>query len=568
MCRKYVFVTGGVLSGIGKGVTASVLGRLLKNRGFQVTMQKFCPFLNIDSGTLNSHECGEIFVTNDGSETDANLGHFERLLDESLTGDCSVTTGQIYHSVIQKERSGLFGGGTVQVIPHVTNEIKSRIHQADGSNCVTIIEVGGTVGDIENQPFMEAIRQFQHDVGPSHVVLVHLTFLPYLRASQEIKTKPTQQSVARLHALGLWPDIIVCRSEHEIDQMTREKVALFCNVSPQAIIVSPNLDCFYEAPLAMEQAGLAQVVCERWGVDCPPPDLSEWQHIVGVFRSPITSVTIGVVAKYVRGGRAYISIVEALNHGGIAHSTNVKLVWVDPMGNDVAIGLADVDGIIVPQVFGDVGIEGIFTAINIARTGKVPFLGVAFGMQMAVVEFAHNVIGWTDANSTQFDEATEHPVIVLGDSGIRKGAQECVLERDTLTYRLYGTDVVSERHRHKYEMNRQYLQTFIDHGMKIAGMGRDGNVDIVELSEHPFFIGCQAHPEFKSRPNRPHPLYSGLIQAALDKQSTMVDWGVVRQVNLETAEDKRTVVMGRIDETVRIGQLVGGRQSTHISPSE
>jgi CTP synthase len=562
MCRKYVFVTGGVMSGLGKGVTASALGRLLKCRGFEVTMQKFCPFLNIDSGMLNPYECGEIFLTDDGSETDVDHGHYERLIDESLTSDSSVTAGQIYESVISKERSGLFGGGTVQIIPHITNEIKSRIYQADGSNCVTIIEVGGTVGDIENQPFLEAIRQFKHDVGHSHVALIHLTFLPYLRAFQETKTKPTQQSVAALQAFGLWPDVIVCRSEHEIDQTAKDKIALFCNVPQQAVIVSPDLDFFYEVPLAMEQVGLAQVVCDCWGVSCPPPDLSEWWHIVDVLHRPVATVTIGVVGKYIRGGRAYVSVVEALKHGGIAHSSHVKIVWVDPMNSDVAMSLAGVDGIVVPQAFGDPGIGGILAAINFARTHMVPFLGIELGMQMAVVEFARNVIGWADANSTQFDKATEHPVVVLRESGMRMGACECAIERDTLTYRLYGTEVVSERQRHKYEMNGQYVQTLSDHGMKLAGTAREGRaVDIVELSEHPFFIGCQGHPEFKSRPNRPHPLHAGLIRAALDKRSATVDWWVRREVNLASAEDK---LAAAIDQAVQIHSLQGGMQS-HLS---
>jgi CTP synthase len=562
MCRKYVFVTGGVLSGLGKGVVASALGRLLKCRGFEVTVQKFCPYLNINSGTLNPHECGEIFVTDDGSEADVDHGHYERLIDETLTGDSCVTTGQIYWSIIMKERCGLFGGGTVQVIPHVTNEIKSRICQADGSDCVTIVEVGGTVGDIECQPFLEAIRQFQHDVGPSHVALVHLTFLPYLCASGEMKTKPTQQSVAQLQSIGLWPDIIVCRSEHEIPQTAIDKIALFCSVPRRAIIVSPELEFFYEAPLAMERAGFARVVCDCWGVDCPTPDLSEWQHIVNALRNPDTSVTIGVVGKDVHGGRAYVSIIEVLKHGGIANSAHVEIAWVDPMSSDVAISLADVDGVVVPQAFGDPGVEGMLAAINFARTNKVPFLGVAFGVQMAVVEFARNVIGWADANSTQFDEETKYPVVVLGDSGIRIGAYECAIERDTLTRRLYGTEMVSERHRHKYEINKQYMQTLSDHGMKIAGTGQDGSVlDIVELSEHSFFIGCQAQPEFKSRPNRPHPLYTGLIRAALDKQSTIVDWSVPPQVSLASAEDREAATMAGFDQMVRIHQRLGARQS-------
>jgi CTP synthase len=453
----------------------------------------------------------------------------------------------------------------VQVIPHVTNEIKSRICQTDESNSVTIVEVGGTVGDIENQPFLEAIRQFQHDVGPSHVVLIHLTFLPYLRASQEIKTKPTQQSAAQLHALGLWPDIIVCRSEHEIGQRAKDKIALFCNVPQRAVIVSPDLDFFYEAPLAMEQAGLARVVCDRWGVDCPPPDLSEWQHIVDVLRSPLASVTIGVVGKYVRGGQAYVSIVEALKHGGIAHNADVKIVWVDALSSDVALNLADVDGVVVPPAFGDAGVEGIIDAINFARTHMVPFLGVALGMQMAVVEFARNVIGWSDANSTQFDEATGHPVVVRRNSGNRLGADECAIKRDTLTYKLYGTEIVSERYGREYEMNEQYTQMLSDHGMKIAGTGLKGTVvDIVELSEHPFFIGCQARPEFKSRPNRPHPLYTGLIGAALNRRSPIVDWSVPERVDLERTEDKRAVAIMGIDQTVQIHEFLGGMQS--LSP--
>ena len=449
---KYVFVTGGVVSGLGKGITAASLGRLLKARGYKVTMQKFDPYINIDPGTMNPVQHGEVFVTDDGAETDLDLGHYERFIDESLTKNSNVTTGKIYWSVLHKERRGDYGGGTVQVIPHITNEIKSRFYRnfnEDETN-IAIIEVGGTVGDIESQPFLEAIRQFQHDVGHENAILIHVTLIPYIKASGELKTKPTQASVKDLQGMGIWPDILVCRSEHPLDNHLKDKIALFCNVPSSHVLQNLDVEYLYEAPLAMEKEHLAQVACECLHLPCPEPDLTDWTAMVDALRHPTSKVHIAIVGKYIQLHDAYISVVEALKHGGIASHSVVELKWVDSeLVNDAnaAEYLSDVDGILVPGGFGDRGIEGKISAIRYARENNVPFLGLCLGMQMAIVEFARHVIGYDDAHSVELDPNTTHPMIHLmpdqdgiEDIGgtLRLGSYPCILDKDTKAYELYG----------------------------------------------------------------------------------------------------------------------------------
>ena len=418
MSVKYVFVTGGVVSGLGKGITAASLGRLLKARGYKVTMQKFDPYINIDPGTMNPIQHGEVFVTDDGAETDLDLGHYERFIDESLTKNSNVTTGKIYWSVLQKERRGDFGGGTVQVIPHITNEIKSRFHRdfTSDETSIAIIEVGGTVGDIESQPFLESIRQFQHDVGHENAILIHVTLIPYLRASGEMKTKPTQASVKELQGMGIQPDVIVCRSELPLDNGIKDKIALFCNVPSDHVLQNLDVEYLYEAPLAMEKEHLAQVVCDCLKLDCPEPDLEDWKAMVNALRHPTKEVNIALVGKYIQLHDAYISVVEALKHGGIAQHATVNIKWVDSEllnNSNVEEVLGDMDGILVPGGFGDRGIEGKITAIEFARIRKIPFLGLCLGMQLSVVEFARHVVGYNDAHSIELDPNTTHPVIAL-----------------------------------------------------------------------------------------------------------------------------------------------------------
>ena len=419
MSVKYVFVTGGVVSGLGKGITAASLGRLLKARGYKVTMQKFDPYINIDPGTMNPIQHGEVFVTDDGAETDLDLGHYERFIDESLTKNSNVTTGKIYWSVLQKERRGDFGGGTVQVIPHITNEIKSRFHRdfTSDETSIAIIEVGGTVGDIESQPFLESIRQFQHDVGHENAILIHVTLIPYLRASGEMKTKPTQASVKELQGMGIQPDVIVCRSELPLDNGIKDKIALFCNVPSDHVLQNLDVEYLYEAPLAMEKEHLAQVVCDCLKLDCPEPDLEDWKAMVNALRHPTKEVNIALVGKYIQLHDAYISVVEALKHGGIAQHATVNIKWVDSEllnNSNVEEVLGDMDGILVPGGFGDRGIEGKITAIEFARIRKIPFLGLCLGMQLSVVEFARHVVGYNDAHSIELDPNTTHPVISAG----------------------------------------------------------------------------------------------------------------------------------------------------------
>ena len=539
MAVKYVFVTGGVVSGLGKGITAASLGRLLKARGFSVTMQKFDPYINMDPGTMNPIQHGEVFVTDDGAETDLDLGHYERFIDESLTKGSNVTTGKIYWSVLHKERRGDYGGGTVQVIPHITNEIKDRFFREEddpgeaktGKPRIAIIEVGGTVGDIESQPFLEAIRQFQHDIGHENAILIHVTLIPYLRSSGELKTKPTQASVKALQSMGLWPDIIVCRTEHPMDASIREKIALFCNVPSRCVLENIDMEYLYEIPLAMEKENLAQIACECLRLPCPAPDLSDWTAMVEALHHPVRDVTIALVGKYTKLHDAYISVVESLKHAAIHAHALVHIQWVDSelvTDENAASLLEDADGILVPGGFGDRGIEGMISAIRYAREAQVPFLGICLGMQLSIVEFARHVAALPSACSAEFDPDTPDPVIALlpdqsdvTDLGgtLRLGACPCVLAEDSLALSLYGQANISERHRHRYEVNNAYRDTLTNNGMRLCGQSPDGHiVEMVELPSHPYFIGTQAHPEFKSRPNRPHPLFAGLIRAALQRR--------------------------------------------------
>ncbi|MCI1304738.1 MAG: CTP synthase [Lachnospiraceae bacterium] len=540
---KYVFVTGGVVSGLGKGITAASLGRLLKARGYRVTMQKFDPYINVDPGTMNPIQHGEVFVTDDGTETDLDLGHYERFIDENLDHKSNVTSGKIYWSVLNKERHGDYGGGTVQVIPHITNEIKSRFFRPSNpeEERIAIIEVGGTVGDIESQPFLEAIRQFQWELGRENVILIHVTLLPYLHVSGELKTKPTQTSVKALQGLGIQPDILVCRSEEPMSDDVRDKIALFCNVPSRHVLQNLNVKYLYECPLAMEKEHLAQAVCECLNIDCPEPDLANWTSMVDAMYSSRGDVEIAIVGKYTQLHDAYLSVVEALKHGGIAHRVNVKIRWVDSEDLEKKRGagrsseqlaaeyLGGVDGILIPGGFGERGTEGMIAAARYAREEQIPFLGICLGMQMAIIEFARDVLGYRDANSAEFSADTLHPVIHLmpeqedvEDLGgtMRLGAYPCILNEQSKSYQLYGQKEISERHRHRYEVNNDYREAFENNGMMIAGTSPDKRiVEMVEIREHPYFVGTQGHPEFKSRPNRPHPLFAGLIGAAKERKA-------------------------------------------------
>lgn len=527
---KYVFVTGGVVSGLGKGITAASLGRLLKARGYKVTMQKFDPYINIDPGTMNPIQHGEVFVTDDGAETDLDLGHYERFVDENLTKNSNVTTGKIYWSVLQKERRGDYGGGTVQVIPHITNEIKSRFYRNFTSEDIhiAIIEVGGTVGDIESQPFLESIRQFQHEVGRDNAILIHVTLIPYIKASGELKTKPTQASVKELQGMGIQPDIIVCRSEQPLDQHVKDKIALFCNVPNTHVLQNLDVEYLYEAPLAMEKEHLAKVACECLNLECPEPDLKDWETMVDALRHPNKNVKIALVGKYISLHDAYISVVEALKHGGIAERATVDIKWVDSEAlttENINEIFGDVSGIVVPGGFGSRGVEGKILAAKYARENNVPFLGLCLGMQVAIIEFARHVCGFNDAHSMELDPNTTHPVIALmpdqngvEDIGgtLRLGSYPCILDKSSKAYTLYNSEHIEERHRHRYEVNNDFRAALTEHGMKLCGTSPDGHiVEIIELSDHPWYLATQAHPEFKSRPNRPHPLFQGFVEAAV-----------------------------------------------------
>ena len=535
---KYVFVTGGVVSGLGKGITAASLGRLLKARGYKVTMQKFDPYINIDPGTMNPVQHGEVFVTDDGAETDLDLGHYERFIDESLDKNSNVTTGKVYWSVLQKERRGDYGGGTVQVIPHITNEIKSRFYRNFTSEDmhIAIIETGGTVGDIESQPFLEAIRQFQHEVGHDNAIIIHVTLIPYLKASGEMKTKPTQASVKELQGMGIQPDIIVCRTELPLEKGIKDKIALFCNVPPERVISNETAPILYEVPLMLEEAGLAKAVCEVLGLPVSKPHLEEWRAMVERAKRPAGRLEIALVGKYVALHDAYISVVEALTHGGIENRVQVDVRWVDSEDindSNAAELLAGCAGIIVPGGFGNRGIEGMISAVCWARENQVPYLGICLGMQLAVVEFARHVCGLAGAHSSELDPATPHPVIDLMPDQVgvsakggtmRLGSCPCRLKEGSLAASVYGAREIHERHRHRYELNNDYRETLERAGLALSGLSPDGRlVEMVELPGHPWFAACQFHPELKSRPNRAHPLFREFIAAAVRQKNGRVE---------------------------------------------
>ena len=530
---KYVFVTGGVVSGLGKGITAASLGRLLKARGYRVTMQKFDPYINVDPGTMNPIQHGEVFVTDDGTETDLDLGHYERFINENLNHNSNITTGKIYWSVLNKERRGEYGGGTVQVIPHITNEIKDHIYTDNNDDyTISIIEVGGTVGDIESQPFLEAIRQFQAEVGRENAIMIQVTLIPYLKASGEMKTKPTQASVKALQSMGIWPDILVCRSDYPIDDNMREKIALFCNVKKEHVLQNLDAPSLYEVPLMLEKEKLAQAVCECLKLPCPEPDLDKWKDMVSRLNHPNNKVTISLVGKYVALHDAYLSVAEALKHAGIANHAEVNIRWIDAeklTSENIEEFLHDTDGILVPGGFGARGTEGKILAIKYAREKDIPYLGICLGMQLAIIEFARNVIGIKDAASIELEPDTANPVIALmpEQNGVvniggtlRLGAYPCILKEGTRAAKLYGRLDISERHRHRYEVNNDYRDRLIENGMILSGLSPDGRiVEMIELKDHPYFVATQAHPEFKSRPDDPHPLFYGLIEAALSHRT-------------------------------------------------
>jgi CTP synthase len=528
---KYIFVTGGVVSGLGKGITAASLGRLLKARGQHVTIQKFDPYINIDPGTMSPYQHGEVFVTDDGAETDLDLGHYERFIDENLSKNSNVTTGKIYWSVISKERKGDYLGGTVQVIPHITNEIKERIYRVgkSGHTDIVITEIGGTVGDIESLPFLEAIRQVAADVGRENCMYIHVTLVPYLGKSGEQKTKPTQHSVKELLGLGIQPDVIVCRSEMPLSKEARDKIGLFCNIPGDWVIQNLDAETLYEVPLMLEKEGLAEIVCKRLNVACANPDLTEWTEMVNKVKNLKHKVKIALVGKYVALHDAYISIVESLKHGGIANDADVEIKWVNSENvteESCEELLSDANGILVPGGFGDRGVEGKITAAKYARENNIPYFGICLGMQLAVVEFARNVAGLKDAHSSELNPQTPYPVIDLmpeqkdiEEMGgtMRLGLYPCKIAENTKTYDAYKDELIYERHRHRYEVNNEFREQLKEKGLLLTGLSPDERlVEIIELPNHPWFIGVQFHPEFKSRPNRPHPLFREFIRASLE----------------------------------------------------
>ena len=532
MNTKYIFVTGGVVSGLGKGITAASLGRLLKNRGYKVTIQKFDPYLNVDPGTMSPYEHGEVFVTDDGAETDLDLGHYERFIDENLCKNSSVTMGKIYSEVIEKERRGDYLGKTVQVIPHVTDEIKNKIYSFENTDVdIVITEVGGTIGDIEGLSIIEAIRQVGLEKNPEDVVYIHVTLLPYISGSNEIKSKPTQHSVKELQSFGIQPDILVCRTEQELPENIKEKLALFCNVRKTSVIQNMTAECLYEVPLMLEKEGLAREVCNHLRLDSYIPDNSKWQKMIDNIKEINNShkVKIAIVGKYIKLEDSYISVIESIRHAGFKNNVNTEIVLIDAEDvndNTADTKLSGVDGIIVPGGFGNRGVEGKIATIKYARENNIPFLGICLGMQMAVVEFARNVLGLKKSNSSEFNENTTDPVIHIMDNQkdvkskggtMRLGSYPCTIKKNTLAYQVYGEENINERHRHRFEYNNEYKERLEKAGLICSGTSPDGNlVEIVELKEHPYFIAAQFHPELKSRPNKPAPLFVGLIKAAKD----------------------------------------------------
>ncbi len=531
MNTKYVFITGGVVSGLGKGITASSLGRLLKNRGYKVINQKFDPYINVDPGTMSPYEHGEVFVTEDGAETDLDLGHYERFTDVNLNKNCSVSSGKIYQSVLNKERRGDYLGKTVQVIPHITNEIKENIYSFEGQTDIVITELGGTIGDIESLAFVEAIRQVGLEKGLEDVLYIHVTLLPYISGSNELKSKPTQHSVKELQSFGIKPDILVCRSEIDIPNEIREKIALFCNVRPENVIPNLTAENLYAVPLMLEKYGLARAVCKHLKLENIEPQNSEWEMLIENIRNLKGEVDIALVGKYMQLQDSYLSVAESLKHGGFANGVKVNVSFIDSETineNTVNEILNKYDGILVPGGFGNRGVEGKVIAIKYARENKIPFLGICLGMQMAVIEFARNVLGILDANSTEFDKNTQNPVIHIMENQkdikekggtMRLGAYPCTIKKDTLAYKIYEKENISERHRHRFEFNNDYKQRLESAGLICSGMSPDGNlVEIVEYKNHPFFIAGQFHPEFKSRPDKPAPLFKALIKAAKERK--------------------------------------------------
>jgi len=529
---KYIFVTGGVVSSLGKGIAAASLGRLLVERGLRVSMLKFDPYLNVDPGTMSPFQHGEVFVTDDGAETDLDLGHYERFIDRALSQSNNVTTGRIYLNVITKERRGEFLGATVQVIPHITDEIKSAVRRLSPETDVVIVEVGGTVGDIESQPFLEAIRQFRHDVGRENALFVHLTLLPYIAAAGELKTKPTQHSVRELMQIGIQPDILIVRNERPISDDIKRKIALFCNVEFGAVIESPDVRTIYEIPLRFHEQGFDEKVLQKLGIERPSPSLAAWREIVQRVLVPHERIRIAVVGKYTDYADSYKSVQEALIHGGIANDVGVDIQWMSSeqfSGSEQAAQiLRNVDGLLVPGGFGVRGVEGMVEAIREARETGLPFFGICLGMQTAIIEFARNVCGLDDSHSSEFAPECDNPVISLMESQqhvtdmggtMRLGAYPCRLARGSKAAEIYGQVEVSERHRHRYEVSNSYRDLFSQNGLKHTGLSPDGQlVEIVELAGHPWFIGCQFHPELQSRPTRPHPLFEGFIAAAVKRK--------------------------------------------------
>lgn len=528
---KYVFVTGGVVSSIGKGIATACLGTLLKARGYKISLQKIDPYLNVDAGTMNPHQHGEVFVTEDGSETDLDLGHYERFIDQNLGRLSNMTTGVVYQSVIERERRGDYLGHTVQVIPHITDEIKERIranaHDADAD--VAIIEIGGTIGDIESLPFTEAIRQMKMDEGTENVMYIHVTLVPFVGPRNEMKTKPTQHSVRDLRNIGITPDVLICRTKQPMSEDMKRKIALYCDITPDAIVEGMDTDILYKLPMIFEEQNFARLVTKRLGLSKNEPDLSEWQRIVHAVKNPQRRVVVGICGKYMEHNEqpdTYISVVESLKHGGIENQAEVEIKWIDVEAaqHNIAEHLKGVDAIVVPGGFGTRGIEGKIAAIQYARENGLPFLGLCLGLQTAVIEYSRNVANLKNANSQEFDALTPHPVVaILKDQRavdkkggtMRVGAEPCVIAPETLAHRLYGENMVLERHRHRFEVNPKYHRTLQDAGLVLSGTSPDGRlVEMIEIEGHPFFIASQFHPEFKSRPTRAHPLFRGLIEAA------------------------------------------------------
>jgi len=532
---KYIFVTGGVVSSLGKGITAASLGRLLKNRGLKVTIQKFDPYINVDPGTMSPYQHGEVFVTEDGAETDLDLGHYERFIDTNLTKYNNITTGKVYSSVIQKERDGEYLGATVQVIPHITNEIKNQVYRAGEATeaDVVITEIGGTVGDIESLPFLEAIRQIKSDIGRDHVMYIHCTLVPYINAAGEVKTKPTQHSVKELRSLGIQPDIIVLRSEVEISQANKQKIALFCDVNEQAVIEMLDVDTLYQVPISLQKQNLDTITCELLKIDCEPANMTSWESLIKKVRNLSHTIRIGIVGKYVELPDAYLSVVEALNHAGIDFNAEVEVEWINSAHvseRSVEEKLSTLDGIIVPGGFGTRAIDGKIIAIKYARERKVPFFGIGLGMQLSLIEYARNVIGLADAHSEEMNKNTPYPVVTLRsedgnhtkDGELRLGSHVCYLKEQTKVREAYSDiDQISERHRNRYEANKDYFETFEEAGLIISGKNASGTkAEIIEIKDHPWFVACQFHPEFKSRPTNAHPLFKGFLRAIMEKNKS------------------------------------------------